>query len=368
MPLALSLYLDLTRFLAALVVFVGHMSGRRFTDGLFWQIGDFMGDAVTIFFVLSGFVIAYVTSRREGTVREYFLARAARIYSVALPALVLTFLLDSLGTALRPELYGQWWGYEGEGKDWQFLSGFLFLNRIWFADMNIGSNLPYWSLGFEVWYYAFFGILLFAPGRWKISLLAAGLLVVGPKIALYFPLWMLGVLGYRLCRHHLRPIAGFLLATASLGIYVGAILHLKQDDLTLPFHLSFLTNETDFVRSYGLALLFTAHLIGVNAAAPLLPRVPAAAVRAIRWAAGTTFSIYLFHLPIAQFLITVVPWPPGSTMTRLAILLGTFISILLLAEVTERRKAGWQRLLAGMLDRSGEYFSPLLRRSRQSQP
>ena len=39
---ATSLYLDLARFIAALVVFLGHVSGQRLTGGLFWQFGPYM--------------------------------------------------------------------------------------------------------------------------------------------------------------------------------------------------------------------------------------------------------------------------------------------------------------------------------------
>ena len=64
---ATSLYLDLVRFTAALVVFFGHICGSRFTGGLFWQVGPYADEAVDVFFVLSGFVIAYVAENRERT-------------------------------------------------------------------------------------------------------------------------------------------------------------------------------------------------------------------------------------------------------------------------------------------------------------
>ncbi|MGH7072336.1 MAG: acyltransferase family protein [Acetobacteraceae bacterium] len=111
-----SLYLDLLRFLAALTVFLGHVSGSRFTGGFLWQFGPYMGEAVTVFFVLSGFVIGYTTDRREKSAYSYAVARAARIYSVALPALVVTFTLDAIGRSIRPDLYSQSWGYVATGR------------------------------------------------------------------------------------------------------------------------------------------------------------------------------------------------------------------------------------------------------------
>ena len=113
---ATSLYLDLARFIAALVVFGGHVSGQRLTGGLFWQFGLYMSHAVTVFFVLSGFVIRFATDQRETTAHAYGISRAARIYSVALPALAATFILDSIGHHIHPDYYSARWGYESTGQ------------------------------------------------------------------------------------------------------------------------------------------------------------------------------------------------------------------------------------------------------------
>ena len=92
----LSIYLDLVRFLAALMVFVVHANYERFTGGLplLWHFKDLGNDAVMVFFVLSGFVIAYVAAHKERTIEEYAASRFARLYSVVVPALILTMLLD----------------------------------------------------------------------------------------------------------------------------------------------------------------------------------------------------------------------------------------------------------------------------------
>lgn len=90
-----SIYLDLVRFTAAVTVFFGHVSGSRLTGGLFWQMGPYGPEAVDVFFVLSGFVIAYVYDTREHSLTDYAVSRFARIYSVAIPALIVTFILDA---------------------------------------------------------------------------------------------------------------------------------------------------------------------------------------------------------------------------------------------------------------------------------
>src|SRR5579875_667998 len=102
-----SLYLDATRALAALVVFLVHFSKPQISGGLFWQVAPFGGDAVIVFFVMSGFVIAHATARGERSAATYFVNRAARIYSVAVPAIALTLACDFIGRWIDP-YYNDW--------------------------------------------------------------------------------------------------------------------------------------------------------------------------------------------------------------------------------------------------------------------
>lgn len=119
------------------------------------------------FFVLSGFVIAYVADTREQTAKQYFISRAARIYSVAIPALIITFLLDAVGRSVNPPLYNPSWHYVWDGRWLQFLQAITFTNQLWFNNLPPGSDFPYWSLGYEVWYYIIFGAVLFLSKRWR---------------------------------------------------------------------------------------------------------------------------------------------------------------------------------------------------------
>ncbi len=56
-----SLYLDVIRFSAAMVVFLSHTASSSLTDEFLWQFKDYSQTAVMIFFVLSGYVIAFCT-------------------------------------------------------------------------------------------------------------------------------------------------------------------------------------------------------------------------------------------------------------------------------------------------------------------
>ena len=92
-----SIYLDGIRFSAAVVVFLDHYSMMGNT--WLWWAFPYGSEAVLAFFVLSGFVIGYVTERRETTATAYAVNRMARIFSVALPALAATALIQGAHAA-----------------------------------------------------------------------------------------------------------------------------------------------------------------------------------------------------------------------------------------------------------------------------
>ena len=179
-----SIYLDAVRFLAAVVVFIDHLSSQRITAGFLWPLEHLGGQAVIVFFVLSGFVIGFITDTREKNVREYAINRAARILSVALPALALGYVLDQIGIAANPEIYAGYGDLQRPSSVLDYLACALFLNEIWGIGISPGTNVAYWSLGYEVWYYAIFGAAMFAPPQHRTKLIAGSLLLVGPAIAL----------------------------------------------------------------------------------------------------------------------------------------------------------------------------------------
>jgi len=338
-----SIYLDFIRFSAAMVVMVGHLSGVRFSGGLFWQVGPFMDDAVMVFFVLSGFVIAHVVSRAPVNAREYFVARAARIYSVAIPALVLTFCLDYLGKSIKPDLYSPVWGYDGRNLLAQFTAALFFVNQLWQLHMPVGSMLPYWSLGYEVWYYLFFGVVYFAKPQWRKPLLLAALLVAGPRIVALFPVWLMGYGTYQYTRSQKIPSEmGVACLVFSLAAY-GAYAWLGRQwlaDAGAAFNRFGIEN---LLTRYCVACLFSAHLVGISWLSRFGKGLLNNVANPIRWLSGATFTIYLFHMPIAQFLTTIIPFKPTDVQTRVAMFGGTLVLLFFIAQFTERKKQIWSR-------------------------
>ena len=135
-------YLDIVRVFACMAVFFLHASAQSISHGLLWQLGGFGEDAVIVFFVLSGYVITHVTHQRETRLVDYLCARLARIWSVLLPAIILSLALFQLriwvGTA-----HG-----DISREIWPALNAAIFLNYIWELRQIPGDNGPIWSLSF----------------------------------------------------------------------------------------------------------------------------------------------------------------------------------------------------------------------------
>jgi peptidoglycan/LPS O-acetylase OafA/YrhL len=344
-----SLYLDLIRFLAATVVFLGHAGMRRWSGGLLWQFTLLGNESVVVFFVLSGFVIAYAAAERERSARIYSINRMARIYSVAIPALALTLVLDAIGLSVDPDLYLKWPDYIPGQMLWQILNSILFTNQVWFNHVQPGTIGPYWSMGYEVPYYIAFGVAAFAPRSWAVFGAALVLVVAGPNIAALFPMWLLGLVTYRFCAK--SPVSKWVGAATwllSIVFLTLMVMPLRERHALSDIELTY-TGLRDLLYFYTIATLFAANIIGFRGASPLIASTIEFVAKPIRWAGQRTFALYLFHMPIIQFIVAVTPWPPASWLTRGLVFLGVPIIVFGLAQFTELRKDAWRKAFDALL-------------------
>jgi peptidoglycan/LPS O-acetylase OafA/YrhL len=348
-----SLYLDAVRFLAALVVFLGHFSTQSISGGLFWQLAPFRHDAVIVFFVLSGFVIAHAVATKERGAADYVINRAARIYSVAVPAIAITLMLDAIGARLDPAYFG--WSYS-TGALWQQIAASLtFTNQLWNWGLFPGSDGPYWSLGFEVPYYAMFGSALFARGPWRIILPVALAAIAGPTVVALFPLWLVGVAVYRSGKLRLPEWLGWALFLGSiLGWAAIEAWALGTKGWILDYAIPGLWRDR-IPADYVTGIAFALNLFAFPSIAHRFGAALRFAARPIRFLAGLTFSLYLLHYPVMKFLATVLPWGPGAMVTRATILVVTALVVLVAAALFERRKSAWRRFFAAAFE-AGEGF------------
>ncbi len=316
MPLLFSMYLDLVRFAAALAVFLDHLSTEPFSRGVVGGgLGQYGEIAVTVFFLLSGYVIAHVVATREGSAAAYFSSRAARLYSVVLVALLLTFVLDRIGLAVNPDFYATS-KVLAKPVSWQgYLSSLLFLNEyqvFGFNGIAPGTNGPYWSLSFEASYYLIAGLMLFSRRAIGLPLVALLLALAGKTIAVLLPVWALGFVLYR-AQERCRMAAG--LAWPALlcsGVALLAVPFLyKFDSGAFWFPYGRGPFNRDVLQDYEVAVIFALHLLAARSAF-FEEGGQYSLQKPVRWLGALTFPLYCMHYPVISLAAAISPWRRSS--------------------------------------------------------
>jgi peptidoglycan/LPS O-acetylase OafA/YrhL len=196
--------------------------------------------------------------------------------------------------------------------------------------------LSYWSLGFEVWYYIAFGLTLFIKGPMRIASLLAWAIAVGPMIFMMLPLWLLGAVAYRLGnRIRLEPYRGAAAWALSLALWTVYEARIRR---YVPVMQAMPPQLANVLDDYIVGGLFAVNVTGFRAMSGMVARIVDPVAPLIRYAAGATFTIYLLHIPVAQFLTTFINEPPSTPGARIVIFGGTLAALFLIACVTERRK------------------------------
>lgn len=348
-----SIYLDLVRFTAAWLVYLWHSNNRLLTAESPLASG-YGHSAVIVFFVLSGFVIAYVTDTKERTWTRYAASRLSRVYSVAVPAVVVTLVLDSIGRPLYPELYA----YPYDHFVVRTLASLAMLNEIWLVSITSFSNVPYWSIAFEFWYYVLFAASVFVPPRHRPWALLACALFVGPKILLMLPIWWAGVWLYRWpwLRQISAPFAWCLVALSLLGIvgYHGLEVYklpAAWTEATLGTALyRNLTFANQFIGDYFLAFLVFCNFAAMRRLAEHLSALFLPVERPVRWAASYTFTLYLLHQPVLLFWAAVIRGQPSQPQYWWSVAGLSALTIVVIGHLTENRREGLRRGLEARFD------------------
>lgn len=339
-----SLYLDLMRFVAAVAVLLSHANSRNLTDAniLPPSLGH---NAVIVFFLLSGYVIAYVADTKERNAHDYWISRLTRIYSVALPAVLLAPMFDWAGSQINPAFYAG--SITTHDYAWVRVAASLtFTNELWLVSIMPFSNSAYWSLCYEMAYYLLFAIWCFAPAAKRCWWLALAMLLIGPKILLLAPIWILGVVLYRARRgYDVSECSAWMLWIGSVvGVVayqwfdVTRLISAATEKMLGPWLYTQLHFSKHFLGDYLLAVLIAANFIGFRRIADRFAAVFSFVGPFIRKSASYTFSIYLFHLPILHFY-TVAIDGSRARMSYYVIVVGlTLATAILLGTITEQQK------------------------------
>lgn len=357
-----SIYLDFLRFLAAMIVFVSHFAYPRFTDGDYIIVREFNlgSDAVVFFFVLSGLVIGYTADVKDKTLKDFSFHRLTRLYSVVIPALLITVLMDQIGKGFAPENYDGWW-YVDNPVWLQLWRGLTFSNH-WLNDpFRIGSNGPYWSLSYESAYYMLFGTAFYLAGLKRIFLIMFLIFIFGFSVMFLFPAWLLGFWAYKqikaddLPSQYVWPLIVvppiFYVLFLSIGV-PKLLLALSAMILGADFVTKTLGFSDEFLWNIIIAQFVALHLIGIAA---LYQRTKTQKIsgrinKYIRWCAGATFTIYVIHYPALQMADTLLPSDIPRVMRDFMLFFGVLILCFGVAEISERRL----KLLRNMLSNSSK--------------
>ncbi len=337
-----SVYLDAVRFLAAVLVYLWH-SNQRFLIESVLPASNFGHSSVIVFFVLSGFVIAYVTDTKESTLSTYAASRISRVFSVAIPAIVITLVLDAIGRGIDPEIYG---GYPYDRFLARIGGSLLMTNEVWLISITSFSNVPYWSICYEWWYYVTFAMMVFLPPRIGTFATTATMLIIGPKLILLAPIWWMGVLLYR-WRLPLKlsvttswafvviSVVG-IVAFHSFGIYpmTGEWL---QGVIGGDLHRS-LTFSKNFPADYLLGALVFLNFAGMRNVAAAAGGALMSIERPVRFLASYTFTLYLLHQPLFLFWAAVVRGNPEAPWYWVGVTALTVLSVGVVGSFTENRR------------------------------
>lgn len=306
-------------------------------------------DAVIVFFVMSGYVIAYVSERRDRPFSRFAIHRLARLWSVLVPALIVSLAVamlvgDRTISDSAPAI----------SAPLPFLSASLkttfFLGESWWNDVAAPYNVPVWSLNFEAWYYVIFAAYTFTTARWRWPAAITAAVLAGPRIMPLFPCWLLGVWLY----HHRHVVLSPVLSYALFGTCIVLYSFAYGFDLTLRSRhwLSVLTAgesyhlgpSTSVIGDLVLAPMIAASIFSLGGATALC-NLFAKARPYTRLAASRTLSLYLFHMPV---LVILYAGLGIGTSTAAGALLCATLGILgsvFLGSVSEARLPQWRTAL-----------------------
>ena len=348
-----SLYLDVLRLLAAGFVVYAH-SNVRFLIPEKLPLAEFAHSAVTVFFVLSGYVVAFVVDQRENSPSTYAASRASRILSLSILAVLLSPILDVIGRSAAPELYLK--TIPSDFVALRIAASLAFLAEIWTISITTFSNVPYWSLNYEVWYYILFGIFCFCNPSRRWVVIACICLFLGPKIVLMAPCWLAGVIAYRWkVSERLHPIGALGLWIGSLAAFWGYhhldLMRAFSDGVVMKYLGEWAHTELNFSRYFAadwlLSVIIAANFVAAKRLAVWLPELKADTLGWVGFVGSLTYALYIIHFPfIYMWGALLHSMSPGLEKYSLAL--------------------GLVLISVGIVAVAGEWLRPRMRKSFES--
>jgi len=325
-----SIYLDLVRFVAAMLVVVAHSYGQSITGGVLWQLSPFGKTAVIIFFVLSGYVIAFVTDTREKNIYSYGISRVSRIYSVVVPAVCFTYVCNYLGGEfVHIEFIEPWYHYDASLINYAL--SIPLLQNIWQLGLNPPNNGSMWSLTYELVYYILFAVFYFVPNKcFKILLFILVSCVAGPAIISLFPIWLAGYFLYKM--HSRLDLKRENFSFLYLVIWIASIaaMVIGGPELVKNYQISNGFLNSRIIADYYEAICFSVHLFVTPTVIQPIKRYFIKYQKVIVTLGSLTFVLYLFHMPYVRLMSVLSPFSDKSSVFNVILV---YAGVLLLAYI-----------------------------------
>ena len=254
-------------------------------------------EAVSVFFLISGFLVGQQTFERvklkEFSWGRFLIDRLSRYWTVLLPGLVITYLFSKISVTSDVSFNSKKIFYEA------FCNCFFLMSARCSPFQN---NNSLWSLGYEFFFYLIFALVInaaFSPNyKKKISYLILTLIIIalfGPNILILMPAWLFGFfisLIYQktkilvFLKNKKNRVIIYILF--GLSFFLPNILNLSQFNTIImsaisvsPIFLILITVLRDWKFQSKTINLFLIYL------------------------GNTSFSIYVFHVPIIQFIYRI---------------------------------------------------------------
>lgn len=322
-----SLSLDLLRAVAAQMVCVGHAWNNADLPPRHTNAPDI---AVLLFFVLSGFVIAFtLQSKTEGgpyDLIRYGIERFSRIYCAFLPAMVLLAIVEY---AIRR--YGIEPDRSGPVSPVNFVLNLAMLQRYpgYYSGQQFGMSGQMMSVVLEFHIYFFVGALYFlCIGRQRF--VAAIVAIVSAVMPL---MYFQGDAGHTLFVLWLAGFAMFF-AIRALQITIGLVAALAFVALGICFLHPFDSDNAYDLGGYPALIICFALLVAVTQQSQMLARAPWVG-KTIHFFAGYSLTLFLIHLVLVRAAIIVLG--EHSWMVFLVAVIGSNLLAAALAQFTERK-------------------------------
>ena len=314
--------LQIVRSIAVILVVLFHFFPTKFSLG-------YLG--VDIFFVLSGFLIAYRIAKDSTIldlqfIKSFYSARLRRILpntAIITVAFLFVFYLILSPAEYESITHGAFWGLLGVSNIYYFLEIDYFSSE--------ASQIPFlhlWSLSIELQFYLIAPFLINVIKNTSInsmSLATAILFVVASYLNEYYP----SLAFYLIIARLYEFFCGFVLykyivfqtkITIFTALFIFAIVSLT------------LLNYTDIFPNL-LAVVVSCFLIYVSGLN--FPSFFTTIMRPFKLLGDSSFSIYLIHWPIASFISFTLVEPDRQSRLIAAIL--SIVLGVLFASVTELR-------------------------------